>query len=146
MVLAFATAAFAGHGWYAQRKLATARTQAVVAAGSLAMRFVSISAATVDADLAGVAADASGTFGRDLIRGGANLRAKVLGDKVQATGRLLRAGLVNGDLDAAAVLVAVDAIVRDARTPDGRSVHYRMRLDLAHESGRWLVTGLRYVS
>lgn len=145
-VLAFAAAAFTGHGWYAQRKVATARNDAIAAAESLATRFVSISAPTVDADLADVAADASGTFGRELIRSSAALRAKVVADKVQASGRLLRSGLVSGGLDAAAVLVAVDANVRDIRTPDGRSAHYRMRLELAHEGGRWLVTGLRYVS
>lgn len=144
-VLSFALAAFAGHGWYAHRKLEAARAQAVAAASAVAQQFVSISAATVDSDLAGVAAAAGGSFGRDLIRSGARLRAKVLADNVQATGRLLRAGLVSGGLESAAVLVAVDATIRDARTPDGRSAHYRMRLDLAYQGERWLVTGLRYV-
>lgn len=143
-VVVFAVAAFAGHGWYAHRKLAAARTEAIALASSLAQRFVSISAATVDADFAAVAADAGGSFGRDLINGGAGLRSKVLTSRAQVAGRLLRAGWVSGGLDRASVLVAVDAIIRDTRTPDGRSAHYRLKLDLAQSGGRWLVTGLKY--
>jgi Mce-associated membrane protein len=45
------------------------------------------------------------------------------------------------------VLVAVDATVKNTKTPAGRASHYRIQVDLDHDagSGRWLVARLQFV-
>ena len=58
---------------------------------------------------------------------------------------VLRAGLVSGDSDSAVVLVAVDATVSNVKAPQGRPAHYRIKVDLAKEEGRWLVSKLEFV-
>jgi len=149
MVLAVALAAmaYAGHSWWEERQLETARSEAVAAARQLAVNFVSISAATVDADLARIAAGATGEFGDEFGRGMAGVREAVLANKVQSTGTVLRAGLVSGDADSAVVLVAIDATVTNVKAPDGRVSHYRMQLDLAKDAAgdKWLVAKLQFV-
>lgn len=142
LVLVFAGAAYAGHAWYADRRLAAARTAALTAASDLALAMVTISATTVDTDLARVAASATPDFQKNL----PGVRAAVLAGHVQSTGQVLRAALVTGDARTAEVLVAVDALVKSAKTPDGRTTHYRLRLSLALDTGRWLLAKLRYVS
>ncbi|WP_157545620.1 hypothetical protein [Hamadaea tsunoensis] len=142
LVLVFAGAAYAAHAWYADHRLAAARSAAVAAASDLALAMVTISATTVDSDLARVAAGATPDFRQNL--GG--VRAAVLAGHVQSTGRVLRAALVSGDARTAEVLVAVDALIKTPKAPDGRTTHYRLRLSLALDTGRWLLAKLRYVS
>ncbi|NUR69881.1 MAG: hypothetical protein HOU81_03595 [Hamadaea sp.] len=147
LVVALAGSAYAGHGWWKQQQLENAHTEAVTAARQLAVNFVSISAATVDADLARIAAGATGEFGDEFGRGMPGVREAVLTNKVQSVGTVLRAGLVSGDDDSAIVLVAIDATVSNVKAPDGRVSHYRMQLDLAKDdaSGKWLVSKLQFV-
>ncbi|MEV6968491.1 hypothetical protein AB0M47_25585 [Hamadaea sp. NPDC051192] len=147
LAVALAATAYAGHGWWKQRQLETAHTEAVTAARQLAVNFVSISAGTVDADLARIAAGATGEFGDEFGRGMPGVREAVLTNKVQSAGTVLRAGLVSGDDDSAIVLVAIDATVSNVKAPDGRVSHYRMQLDLAKDdaSGKWLVSKLQFV-
>jgi Mce-associated membrane protein len=147
LVVSLATLAWAGNGWWKQRQLETAHSEAVAAARQLAVNFVSISAATVDADLARIAAGATGDFGDEFGRNMPRVRQAVLENQVQSTGTVLRAGLVSGDDDSAVVLVAIDATVINVKAPDGRVSHYRMQFDLAKDgaSGKWLVAKLQFV-
>ncbi|NUT33622.1 MAG: hypothetical protein HOV79_11170 [Hamadaea sp.] len=147
LVLAFAAAAYAGHGWWNARKLETAHAEAIAAGRQLATNFVSISAATVDADLARIATGATGEFGEEFGRSMPTVRSAVLENKVQSTGTVLRAGLVSGDVDSAVVLVAVDATVKNVKAPDGRVSHYRIQVDLTRDpaSGAWLAAKLQFV-
>lgn len=147
LVLAFAAAAYAGHGWWNARKLETAHAEAIAAGRQLATNFVSISATTVDADLARIATGATGEFGEEFGRSMPTVRTAVLENKVQSSGTVLRAGLVSGDADSAVVLVAIDATVKNVKAPDGRISHYRIQVDLARDaaSGTWLVSKLQFV-
>jgi Mce-associated membrane protein len=147
LTVLLAAAAYAGHAWWETRKLESAHGEAIAAARQLATNFVSISAASVDADLARIAAGATGEFGEEFGRGMPGVRQAVLENKVQSAGTVLRAGLVSGDEDSAIVLVAIDATVKNVKAPDGRISHYRIQLDLARESasGKWLVAKLQFV-
>jgi Mce-associated membrane protein len=75
------------------------------------------------------------------------VRKAVVDNAVEAGATVLRAALVNGDADSATVIVAVDATIKNVKTPDGRVAHYRLQLDLALEEGsdRWRVSKLQFV-
>jgi Mce-associated membrane protein len=147
LALMLAAGAYAGHAWWQAREVEAAHSEAIAAARQLATNFVSISAASVDADLARIAAGATGEFGEEFGRGMPGVRQAVLENKVESAGTVLRAGLVSGDADSAVVLVAIDATVKNVKAPDGRISHYRIQLDLALDtaSGKWLVAKLQFV-
>jgi Mce-associated membrane protein len=109
--------------------------------------FVSVSAASVDRDLQRIVAGATGDFRDEFTRGQAQVRAAVVENNVDSKGSVLRAALVSGDRDSAVVLVAVDATVSNAKSPEGRASHYRIQVDMArdHGSGHWLVAKLQFV-
>lgn len=147
VVLAATATGYAGYTWHATNQRAEAKAAALAAARQFAVDFVSINAATVDQDLARVAVGATGDFGDEFQRGMPTVRTSVLDNKVQSTGSVLRAGLVSADQDSAVVLVAVDASVKNSKSPEGRVSHYRIQLDLVRpERGdRWLVSSLQFV-
>jgi Mce-associated membrane protein len=90
---------------------------------------------------------ATGEFGDEYKRGMPEVRKAVVDNAVEAGATVLRAALVNGDADSATVIVAVDATIKNVKTPDGRVAHYRLQLDLALEEGsdRWRVSKLQFV-
>ena len=73
------------------------------------------------------------------------VRAAVVDNKVDSHGTVLRAAIVSASRTTAVVLVAVDATVKNTNAPDGRLSHYRIRVTLAVQSGRWLVSKLDFV-
>lgn len=147
LVVAVAAAGYAGYTWNTEHRSADTRTAALAAARQFAVDFVSINAATVDQDLARVAVGATGDFGDEFQRGMPTVRTSVLDNKVEAAGTVLRAALVSADADSAVALVAVDAIIKNVKAPDGRTSHYRIQLDLVRPEGgdRWLVSRLQFV-
>ncbi|MEV4656895.1 hypothetical protein [Micromonospora sp. NPDC049301] len=136
-----------GHRWYVDRATAQARQQALAAAKQASVNFVSVSAASVDRDIQRITAGATGDFKDEFTRGQSQVRAAVVENKVDSRGTVLRAGLVSGDRRRAVVLVAVDATVKNVKAPEGRPSHYRIQLDIVHDtaSGRWLVSRLQFV-
>jgi Mce-associated membrane protein len=146
VLLALATG-FAAYKWHQASQTERAHAAALAAARQFAVDFVSINAATVDRDLSRVQLGATGEFGDEYRSGMPQVRQAVLDNKVESGGTVLRAALVNGDGDSATVLVAVDATVRNVKTPDGRVAHYRIQLDLVLEEGsdRWRVSKLQFV-
>lgn len=144
---ALAAAGVFGRQWYGQRQLDTARQQALAAARQETVDFVSISAATVDADLKRIADGATGDFRDEFTRDTAQVRAAVVENKVQSKGTVLRAAVVSSGARAAVVLVALDATVKNTNAPDGRLSHYRIQVSLTRDagSGRWLVSQLQFV-
>jgi Mce-associated membrane protein len=147
LVIAIAAAGYAGYTWRTAHGRDAARVEALAAARQFAVDFVSINAATVDQDLARVAVGATGDFGDEFQRGMPTVRTSVLDNKVEAAGTVLRAALVSADADSAVALVAVDATIKNAKAPDGRTSHYRIQLDLVRPEGgdRWLVSRLQFV-
>lgn len=142
-----AAAGWLGYEWHGATQRAQAQEQAVATARQFVVDFVSVSAATIDQDLARVAVGATGEFGDEFRQGMPAVRAAVLDNAVASTGTALRAGLVSADGDSAVVLVAADATVQNAKVPEGRVAHYRIQLDLARDpdSGAWLVAKLQFV-
>ncbi|MBV1850085.1 hypothetical protein [Catellatospora tritici] len=147
LVAALAAAGFLGYGWHAAHQHEQAQARLLAASRQFVVDFISISAATVDQDLARVAVGATGEFADEFQRGMPTVRGAVLENKVESTGTVLRAGVVSGDADSAVVLVAADATVKNAKAPQGRVAHYRIQLDvvLDEASGAWLVSKLQFV-
>lgn len=147
LVVALGAAGWLGWRRYEAQQQERVREQAVAAARQFVVDFVSVSAATIDQDLARVAVAATGEFGEQFQQGMPAVRAAVLENKVESTGSALRAGLVSADADSAVVLVAADATVKNVKAPEGRVAHYRIQLDLARDagSGTWLVAKLQFV-
>ena len=147
MCAALAGAGIFGTRWYDDRTLDRAHQQALAAAKQTTVNFVSVSASSVDRDLQRIVDGATGDFQDEFTRGRAQVRAAVVENKVESRGTVLRAALVSGDRSTAVVLVAIDATVRNAKSPDGRASHYRIQVDVSHDrtSGRWLVSRLQFV-
>jgi Mce-associated membrane protein len=147
LVGALVAAGLAGRAWYDQSQLDGYRQQALAAARQTTVNFVSISAATVDADLRRIADGATGQFKDEFTGDMAQIRGAVLANKVDSRGTVLRAAVVSLNRRSAVVLVAVDATVKNTSAPDGRLSHYRIQVNLARDahSGRWLVAQLQFV-
>lgn len=142
-----AGAVLLGRQWYGHRQLDQAHSAAIAASRQLTIDFVSISAATVDADLQRITAGATGEFKDEFTAGMAQVRAAVVQNSVESRGTVLRAALVSGDLDSAVTLIAIDAAVKNVNAPQGRPSHYRIQLNLVREpsNGAWLVSRLQFV-
>ncbi|MQA23875.1 MAG: hypothetical protein GEU94_00060 [Micromonosporaceae bacterium] len=136
-----------GYDWYEQRQVRESHKTAVAAARQTVVDFFSISGDSVDRDVEQVIQGATGTFKEEYEAGRAELRTAVKENKVKSEGKVLRAGLVSGDSDSATVLVAADANVRNANSPKGRKVHYRVQVEMSYDkkSERWLVADLKFV-
>jgi Mce-associated membrane protein len=147
MCVALAGAGVFGNRWYGDRTLDRAHQQALAAAKQATVNFVSVSASSVDRDLQRIVDGATGDFQDEFIRGRPQVRAAIVENKVESRGTALRAALVSGGRNAAVVLVAIDATVRNSKSPEGRASHYRIQVDVAHDagSGRWLVSRLQFV-
>jgi Mce-associated membrane protein len=145
LVLAVAAAGWSGWRLYSRQAAERDQAAAVAAARQFTIDFVSISAATVDSDIQRVTSGATGDFAGEYERGKTQVRAAVVENEVRSEGTVLRAGLVSADADSAVVLVAVDATVRNVKAPQGRPAHYRVKVDMVKEEGRWLVSKLEFV-
>ncbi|MCW2610463.1 MAG: hypothetical protein JWM15_1709 [Cryptosporangiaceae bacterium] len=126
-----------------QAEAATA--DAVRAARLTVQNFVSISAGTIDRDLARVSAGATGDFADEFARGKAEVKTVVVRNKVSSTGKVMEAAVASSDRDSAKVLVVVDATVVNVNAPKGQLRHYRISVDLAKVKGDWRVTTLKFV-
>jgi Mce-associated membrane protein len=144
---AVVAAVLLGLCWYDDRTLNRAHEQALAAAKQTTVNFVSVSASSVDRDLQRIVDGATGDFRDEFTRGESQVRAAIVENKVDSHGSVLRAALVSGDRRSAVVLVAIDATVKNAKTPDGRASHYRIQVDVSRDpgSGRWLVSRLQFV-
>jgi Mce-associated membrane protein len=122
-----------------------ATADAVRAARLTVQNFVSISAPTIDRDLARVADGATGDFADEFERGKAQVKSVVVANKVTSTGKVLEAAVDTADKDSARVLVIVDATVVNVNAPKGQLRHYRISVDLAKVKDNWRVATLKFV-
>jgi Mce-associated membrane protein len=146
-VATVAAAAVLGWRWNDDRTLNQAHERALAAAKQTTVNFVSVSASTVDRDLQRIVDGATGDFRDEFTRSESQVRSAVVENKVDSHGTVLRAALVSGNRHAAVVLVAIDATVKNVKTPNGRASHYRIQVDVSRDpdSGRWLVSRLQFV-
>ena len=147
LVLALAALAVVGNRWYDHRAMDRGWQEALAAGKQAAVNFVSLSVSTVDRDLQRIIEGSTGQFREEYERNKATFRTRIVESRAEATGTVLRAGVLSGDRDSAVVLIAIDATIRNTGNPDGRLSHYRLQLDMARdaESGRWLVSLLQFV-
>lgn len=147
LLAAMTGAAVWGYQWYQEREIREGHQAAVAAARQTVVDFFSISADSVDRDVEQVIHGATGTFKEEYQSGKEELRTAVIENKVKSEGKVLRAGLVSGDSDSARVLVAADANVKNANSPKGRKVHYRVQVEMSYDekTDRWLVADLKFV-
>ncbi|MGH3737199.1 MAG: hypothetical protein ACRDT6_16520 [Micromonosporaceae bacterium] len=147
LVAAVAAAGWYGYQWYDGYRVREGHIQAQAAARQTVVDFLTISASSVDNDLKQVLEGATGEFKKQYEQGMSEVRTAVTENKVSSTGRVLRSGVVSGDPDSAVVLVAVDARIKNVRTPDGRKAHYRVQVDMVYDKDqeRWLVSRLEFV-
>ncbi|MCU1594259.1 MAG: hypothetical protein JWO12_1651 [Frankiales bacterium] len=136
--------------WLQQRdtrdRTAAAQSSAVSAARQAIKNLDSLSAETVDADLARIVAGSTGSFREQFVKAQAQLKQVVVQRKTVSTATILAAGIERSDDDSATVLVAVDRSVKDTTTPQGVLAHDRWKLTMEKHGGRWLVATLDPVS
>lgn len=147
MVAATVTAGIVGYGAYQDYRVREGHKEASAAARQTVVDFLTISAASVSKDLNQVLEGSTGEFRRQYESGMSEVRTAVVENKVASTGKVLRSGVVSGDEDSAVVLVAVDARIKNVRTPKGRKAHYRVQVDMVYDDkqDRWLVSRLEFV-
>lgn len=123
------------------------RREAVLsAARQQAVNFTTLDYRKLDRDLGRVEAGATGDFRTQFRSGAAELTELVTQNKAVARGKVLEAGILTEDADSARVLVVADSQVTNTGS-DGEPQmrHYRIRMDLVREDGRWLVSDLAFV-
>lgn len=125
---------------------AEARQAALVASRQTILDLDALSADTIDADLARVVGDATGTFKDQFTKSQATLKQLVVSRRTSSSGVIRSAAVVRSDTDTATVLVAVDRTVVDSTNKNGVVQNDRWKVDLEKHGGRWLVSDLAAVS
>lgn len=122
-----------------------ARAAALAAARQEALNLTSIDGRDIEGDLKRVLDGATGVFAKDFASRAQDLKKVLSQNQVVASGNVIDAALVRGDLDTATVLVVVDSTVKNKVAPAGRTNTYRMQLDLERHGDRWLTATLQFV-
>ncbi|MDQ1652306.1 MAG: Mce-associated rane protein [Cryptosporangiaceae bacterium] len=146
VVVALAAVAFAATRAYDRHADASARADAVAAARQTIVNFTEIDPKAPDRSMDRVAAASTGDFKAEYAKDRATLRKAYADNALQAHGEVLEAGIASATRDSATVLLVVDQTVRKGKSGDPQLRHYRMRLDLARDRERWLVSALAFVS
>ncbi|GAB3068189.1 hypothetical protein [Phycicoccus sp. Root563] len=145
LVASVALGATRGRDWYAARQTSAANAAATAAARQLAINFVSVDYAKVDADTARVRAGATGEFLKSYTTSVDQLKKVLVANKTVSTVQRSEAALVSGDLDSAVALVGVVAPTKNTAVPAGETKTYRMRLELRKVGSAWKVENLEFV-
>ncbi|GAA2488769.1 hypothetical protein GCM10010393_20340 [Streptomyces gobitricini] len=149
--LAVATVVVTGlSGWlslqvYEQRAEEQRRQDILAAARQSALNFTSLDHRHYERDSANVLKGATGEFKEQFAAQTAQLTKLVAANKSVSEGQVLEAGLVRSDERSARVLVVADSKVTNTAAPQGQARTYRLQLDLVHEDGRWLTSGVEFV-
>lgn len=122
------------------------RNKAAVAAGrDFAQNLLALNYATVDRDVKRVVDRTTGDFKDQYTSGQATLKNSIVQTKSVNTAQILEAGLVSSDPDSAVVLVAAEGTSKSPQNPKGVLRHYRIQVSLSLQSGKWLVSDLKFV-
>lgn len=149
IVLVLTTGVVAGErglAWRDARQREDAREAAVRAAKAEVVGLISISAATTQKDIEALIDGATDSFRDDLRAQADRLREEVRTNRVEATGEVVSAAVVDLKGDEATLLLAARGTVsnRQAREPEPRS--YRLQVSVKEVEGRWLVSALTFVA
>lgn len=146
LLAAVAVSATLGRSAWRAQRTADARDTALAAGRQIAVNFVTMNAATFDADTKRVLAESTGSFQKEYAATLAQLKPVVTANKTVSTVERAEASLVSGDDDSARVIVGVVAPTTNASTPKAEKKTYRLRLDLVKVGDSWKVSTLDFVS
>lgn len=100
----------------------------------------------IDQQLADLREGLSGDFRQQFEATLATLRSTVTDNRILSTGSVAASGVVAADDGSAEILVAANAEVRSAGSAPPEQRSYRIDVSLVREDGRWLVSGMEFVS
>ncbi|MGH8870349.1 MAG: hypothetical protein ACRDYU_20490 [Actinomycetes bacterium] len=121
------------------------REEVLHAARQEAVNFTTIDHRHAARDMQRILDGAAGTFKKDFARGRGQVEKVITDNQAVSRGEFVEAGLVSADEDSAQALVVVDADVRNTGQPKGTVRHYRMKMHLVQQDGRWLTSRLEFV-
>lgn len=148
-VLVVALLAVAGQrawAWEGERQRADDSADAVAAASAELRGLIEISSSTSKDDINTLLDGATADFRSELAAQADRLRETLVKNKVTATGTVVSAGVAQLHDDSATVIVAATGTVRNRQADKPEPRNYRLRVDLTRSAGRWLVSGLEFVS
>ena len=146
LLAAVAVTATLGRSAWQQQRDAGDRAAALAAGRQIAVNFVTMDAASFDADTKRVLDASTGAFRKEYASTLAQLKPVVTANKTVSTVERAEASLVSGDEDSAKVIVGVVAPTSNASTPKPEKKTYRLRLDLVKVGDAWKVSTLDFVS
>ena len=118
----------------------------LAAANAEATAFVNLRYDRAAAGIGAVAAGATGDFRAHYVRSARRLATALQRHRSMLTGHVVSSGVADLAPDRATVIVATSGTVANRRT-GGQEVprHYRLRLTLLHDGGRWLTSDIAFV-
>ncbi|KXF55786.1 hypothetical protein AXA44_36760 [Rhodococcus sp. SC4] len=122
------------------------RTSAMEVARDASISLTSIKPDAAQQSIDHILSMSTGEFKDQFAQQAATVLQMVTDSKVDSTGNVVESGLVDVDDTKAQVLTAVTATVRNAQTPDGEQRHFRMRVSLIQDDGRWMISNLEFVA
>lgn len=145
LLAAVGVTATLGRATWQQQREADDNAAALAAGRQIAVNFVTMNAATFDADTKRVLDESTGSFQKEYASTLAQLKPVVIANKTVSTVERAEASLVSGDEDSAKVIVGVVAPTSNASTPKAEKKTYRLRLDLVKVGDAWKVSNLDFV-
>lgn len=116
------------------------------AARQFAVNFTTLDAKTLDQDIQRILDGATGAFRAQYAAGSSQITEVLKRDQSASTGEVLEAAILTEDDDSAQVLLVVDSTVTNAEAPQGAVRHFRIKMSLVREGGRWLAAELDSLS
>jgi Mce-associated membrane protein len=132
--------------WQRERALVGDGRAAVAAATAEVNGLIEVNSATSSNDIGQLVEGATAGFRDELQAQAGALRKALNQHHVTATGKVVSAGVVQLDGGRATVIVAAAGSVRNKQAQRAEPRSYRLRIDLRDDAGRWLVSGLEFVS
>ncbi len=118
----------------------------LAAATAEAEAFVNLRYDDAEGSVAKVAAGASGAFRRQYDSSANGVIRVLRQNRSVMDGKVVWAGVVDADPDAATVIAATSGTVANVRSDDQPVArNYRLKLQLVRSGGEWLTTGLEFV-
>lgn len=121
------------------------RADAMAAASAEVTGLISVSQKTTAAEISRLKAGATASFASELEEQSVALRRALQAQKVTSTGSVASAGVVAWQPAKARVLVAAVGKVANKQSDRSTPRAYRLRVDLRHVEGRWLVSDMEFV-
>lgn len=121
------------------------RRDALAAGRQGVLNLLSVTPATVEADVERVLSGSTGRFLADFTGSREMFVQIVKEQQVTSVGEIGAAGVDTTGSGTATVLVAANSRVSNTRSPDGEERDYRLRVSLERVAGAWLLADVEFV-